>query len=175
MIEQPHFEIRLTRNDDCEHLPEVERSAAARFASIPELAWIATADVHSVEDHQRFVTQKNSWVAIHDDQPIGFISGVQMQNAFHICEFSVREEWQSQGVGKALMQALEADMADKNVTNITLTTFRKVEWNGPMYEHLGFVEIPDAELSLFLLDVLGEETEAGFLPDQRCAMRKTLT
>ncbi len=55
---------------------------------------------------------------------------------------------------------------------MTLTTFSDVEWNRPLYEHLGFTVVPDEELSPGLLAIRDHERERGLEPPPRVCMRK---
>lgn len=166
--------IREALPSDIEHLADVERSAAQIFKDNTTLAWVADDAVQSTAIHQTYIQSKNSWVAIHDDQFIGFINGVEHNKTFHICELSVGQDWQNQGVGNALLSHVENAMRERGITALTLTTFRDIPWNAPFYERKGFVELNDNELSLFLADILEEEIESGLDPNNRCAMQKLL-
>lgn len=173
-MEELSIQIREAQPSDAEHLPNIERSAAQIFKQEASLAWLADDDVLSTALHQNYIQARNSWVAVHDDLPIGFINGVEYNKTFHICELSVSEAWQSQGVGRSLLNAVENIVRDRGIHTITLTTFRDVPWNAPFYEKQGYTELTEKELSLFLMDILDEEIEAGFEPLDRCAMQKIL-
>ncbi|MGL4675532.1 MAG: GNAT family N-acetyltransferase, partial [Wohlfahrtiimonas sp.] len=130
-MDELSIQIREARSGDVEHLPEIERSAAQIFKQDKDLAWLADDDVQPTSLHQNYIQSRNSWVAVHDDIPVGFINGVEYNKTFHICELSVTEAWQSQGVGSALLNTIEQIMRDRGMTVITLTTFKDVPWNAP--------------------------------------------
>lgn len=173
-MEELSIIIREAQSSDVEHLPNIERSAAQLFKQDSDLAWVADDSVLSAELHQSYIQAQNSWVAEYGDQLIGFINGVEYNNTFHICEFSVVQEWQQQGIGRALLTKLEEVMRDRKLSTISVTTFKDVPWNAPFYEQNGFIELKENDLSLFLMDILEEEIDAGFDPDTRCAMQKNL-
>ena len=173
-MEELSIQIREARATDIEHLPEIERSAAQIFKQEKDLAWLADDKVQPTSLHQNYIQSRNSWVAVHDEIPVGFINGVEYNNTFHICELSVSEAWQSQGVGRALLNAVEQIMRNRGIAFMTLTTFKEVPWNAPFYEKLGYVTLLEKDLSIFLMDILDEEAEAGFDPHSRCAMQKAL-
>ncbi len=166
--------IREARSGDVEHLPEIERSAAQIFKQDKDLAWLADDEVQPTSLHQNYIQARNSWVAVHDEMPVGFINGVEYNKTFHICELSVTEAWQSQGVGRALLNTVEQIMHDRGITIITLTTFKDIPWNAPFYERQGYITLEESTLSSFLMDILDEEIEAGLEAHSRCAMQKAL-
>ena len=57
---------------------------------------------------------------------------------------------------------------------MTLTTFRHVPWNQPLYEHLGYRELTDGEIGPELRSLMAEEAAHGLDPALRVAMRKDL-
>ncbi|BAJ32680.1 hypothetical protein KSE_69210 [Kitasatospora setae KM-6054] len=58
---------------------------------------------------------------------------------------------------------------------LTLVTFRSVPWNAPYYLRLGFRELPAADLTLPLRELLAEEAVFGLDPaDRVCLHRPTL-
>lgn len=173
-MDELSIQIREARSSDLEHLPKIERSAAQIFKQDKDLAWLADDEVQPTSLHQNYIQARNSWVAVHDELPVGFINGVEYNKTFHICELSVTEEWQSQGVGRALLNAVEQIMRDRGITIITLTTFKDVPWNAPFYERLGYETLAEDTLSIFLTDILDEEIEAGLEAHRRCAMQKLL-
>ncbi len=173
-MENQSISIRATLAGDIEHLPNVERSAAQIYKEDDTFSWVADGNVQSISVHQSYTQSGNSWVASCDGQSIGFINGVVHNNIFHICELSVSNEWQKKGVGSALLCHVENIMRERKLSAITLITFKNIPWNAPFYESKGFSIIDDNNLSLFLIDVLEEEAEAGLDIQARCAMQKSL-
>lgn len=60
------------------------------------------------------------------------------------------------------------------MTGLTLTTFRHIPWNRPLYEHLGFRILADNELGPALRAVREAEAVHGLDPSLRVVMRNEL-
>lgn len=172
------FSIRLAELADAYQLPAVERSAGQLFRTVAELAWIADDTVMSVQAHQQSILRRTSWVAELTDVTggvvIGFISAEPFDDALHIWELSVHADRQRQGVGRGLVHAVLAYAREQQLKAVTLTTFQDVPWNGPWYQHLGFLMVPKDEWGPRLEGVLTAEQEHGVPIERRCAMRYTV-
>jgi ribosomal protein S18 acetylase RimI-like enzyme len=100
----PSISIRLATKRDAKFLPDIERSAGAAFLSIPELAWIASDDVQSEEQHLALIENGGAWVAANArDAPVGFLNGERRGGAFHILEISISSQLQGRGLGRLLI------------------------------------------------------------------------
>lgn len=164
--------IRPTTLSDVAALSAIERAAAGRFRDIPELAWLADGEVIPSEQHLDYAERRLSWLALANDQPVGFVLAEAHPSSLFIVELSVDLDWQGKGIGRQLI-ARVADCARKRgLTALTLTTFRDVPWNAPFYARLGFEKI--TTLTPELRRKREEETAHGFAYDSRCAMRLPL-
>ncbi|WP_369310739.1 GNAT family N-acetyltransferase [Providencia rettgeri] len=163
--------IRLATPLDAKYLPAVEVSAGQAFASIEKYKWLADGDGQTEQAHLDFIAEQLEWVAVNDNgEPIGFINAENHHDSLHICEVSVCQQWQGQGLGKKLIkQVLDAALA-RNMKTVTLTTCRDVPWNAPYYQRLGFEILDDSQLTELLRDILQDEVDAGFQKRDRCAM-----
>jgi hypothetical protein len=84
-----------------------------------------------------YVEQGLSWLALANDQPVGFILAEAHPSSLFIVELSVDLDWQEKD--RRQLIACVADHARKlGLTSLTLTTFRDVPWNAPFYARLGF-------------------------------------
>jgi ribosomal protein S18 acetylase RimI-like enzyme len=165
------IKVRLTRINEAEMLPDIERSAGRAFLQIPELSWIADDDVQDPESHRRAIAQGESWVSVeHDDTPLGFLSAEVMGDELHIWIIAVRYENQGRGHGKALLAKAMAAARERGLAAITLTTFRKVIWNEPFYQRLGFQTLGRNQLSARLEKIIRAECNHGLPEEKRCAM-----
>lgn len=173
-MENQSISIRTALSGDLEYLPNIERSAAQIFKQSHELSWVADDKSQPISLHQSCIQTGNSWVAVHNNESIGFINGVEHNNTFHICELSVSNDWQNKGIGSSLLNYIEEIMCERGISALTLITFKNIPWNAPFYESKGFTVIDDNDLSLFLIDILEEEAEAGLDIQARCAMQKSL-
>ena len=162
--------VRPTRPEEVELLPPVERSAAKAFLELPDLAWVATDDVLSVEVHQRFVELGGSWVAEVDGGVVGFACAERYDSDLHVWELAVRLEEQGRGAGTAIIESIKVHAARRELRRITLTTFLNVRWNEGFYRGLGFRVLERNQLGPRLSHVLDLEYRQGLPLDRRCAM-----
>ncbi len=159
---------------DAVHLPEIEKSAAAAFRSIPDLAYLAEGAVMSVAEHEALIAKGNVWIAKSaEGTSMGFLSSERFGSVLHIHELSVHASFQGGGIGRQLIETAQSWATEKQLSGITLTTFSDVPWNAPFYERLGFQRLDTSELSPRLAAILREEAHHGLPQDQRCAMRWT--
>ncbi|ELY2651626.1 GNAT family N-acetyltransferase [Cronobacter sakazakii] len=169
------FRIRKTATRDIASLAAIERSADSAFETIPALAWVATDGVQPEDLHHRLCEQGYSAVMVNaNDAPVGFINGDYIDGALHILGVAVMRDCQGMGLGKRLMADAICHARAKQLSALTLTTFRNVPWNQPFYARLGFSVISEADMPDALARLLDEEAAHGFARDSRCAMRLSL-
>ncbi|HDC4279496.1 TPA: GNAT family N-acetyltransferase [Enterobacter cloacae] len=164
--------VRPTRPGDVTALPAIERAAGERFRDYPELAWLAEGDVISAEQHLDYAERGLSWLALANDQPVGFILAETHVSSLFIVELSVHLDWQGKGIGRRLIACVADQARKRGLASLTLTTFRDVPWNAPFYARLGFEMI--TTLTPELREKREEETAHGLAYDARCAMRLPL-
>jgi ribosomal protein S18 acetylase RimI-like enzyme len=178
MTKPPQFSgctIRRTRLPDCPLLPEIERSAAALFASDPALARLALQDPIDPARHAELIDSGLCFVAVAGDgSPCGFIATQVLGSDLHIWELSVETNHQQRGLGRQLLVTAERAATSNGLRRLTLTTFRDLAWNGPFYKSCGFAEWPDVRSEPRLAALLDAEAQHGLDADRRCAMVKTL-
>ncbi len=170
------YAIRLANLSDVRLLPDIEKSAAQTFLGYEKFSWIAQGNVQTEQDHLNFIQQKMEWVAVNgSDEPIGFINVEKHANSLHICELSVCQRWQGQGIGKQLITHIIDVALVQKIPAITLTTFCDIPWNAPYYQRLGFNIIKHGNVPTELNSILQHEMDAGFQVDERCAMIKLIS
>lgn len=130
--------VRPTRPGDVTALPAIERAAGERFRDYPELAWLAEGEVISAEQHLDYAERGLSWLALANDQPVGFILAELHVSSLFIVELSVHLDWQGKGIGRRLIACVADQARKRGLASLTLTTFRDVPWNAPFYARLGF-------------------------------------
>ena len=117
-----------------------------------------------------------SWVALAEgDTPIGYVLVDHVDGCAHIEQISVLPDRQGAGVGRALIDHVRAWAVASGTRAITLTTFRDVPWNAPLYEHLGFRVLDEREIGPELRAVRDTETAHGLDPARRVCMRLDIT
>lgn len=164
--------VRPTRCDDVYALPAIERAAGERFRRYPELARLAEGEVISAEQHLEYAERGQSWLALANDRPVGFILTEAHSSSLFIVELSVDLDWQGKGIGRQLIACVADHARHLGLTSLTLTTFRDVPWNAPFYARLGFEQI--AELTPELRQKRNDEAAHGLAYESRCAMRLSL-
>src|SRR6185369_10133270 len=167
--------IRLTKVEDVNVLPEIESSAGETFRDLPHLAWIADDENMSIDLHLKYVLQGTSWVAEADEMLVGFLCAEAMARDLHVWELAVRQEWQGLGIGRQLMKTVIEHARLHKFGAVTLTTFRDVAWNEPFYQSLGFKRIDEVNTGSRFEKILLAETEHGLPRELRCAMVLSLS
>jgi GNAT superfamily N-acetyltransferase len=169
------IDIRPFARADAVHLPDIERSAGQLFKTLPDLAWIASDEVMSAQQHIDVMDRGFCWVASDaDGQQIAFLSAETLGDALHIWEISVHADAQGRGVGRALIEHAARYALSAGLKALTLTTFRAVAWNEPYYHRLGFETLSKKRLGGNLTAILNDERGRGLPVDRRCAMRRML-
>ena len=163
--------IRAARVDDIEALRDIERRAGARFRDVG-LGHIADAEPFSAEELTAFIDAGRAWAA--GDPPCGYAVATIVDGNGHLEQISVDPVHQGTGIGRALIDNVGDWARQTNAQALTLTTFIDVPWNQPLYEHLGFVVIPEQDLGPELRAVRAHEAELGLDPEQRVCMRLEL-
>ncbi len=170
------FTIRRYRPADAPYLPDIERSAGNLFRTVPELAWVADGDDLPVERHLEFIAMGTSWVVeAGDDQVVGFLCAEVTGDTLHIWEFSVARDHQNRGLGRALLEEAISFARQRQLSAVTLTTFRAIPWNEPVYWRMGFVTLQPDENNQRLNQIFDAEVVAGLPREHRCAMRLSIS
>jgi len=164
--------IRAAQVADSEAIRDVERSAGQRFREIG-MEWVASHEPMNAEKLGSYADHGRSWVA-QDEllRPVGYVIAEIVDDCAHIEQLSVAFEHQGKGIGRALVEAVEAWAVASGLGGVTLTTFRDVGWNRPLYEHLGFSVLDQGELSEGLVEKREDEALLGLERSPRVAMRK---
>ncbi|GAN69772.1 acetyltransferase [Acetobacter orleanensis NRIC 0473] len=156
-------------------MPDIEKSAAQSFKTLPALAWIAEGPCLPIDTHLASLEDGTCWVAVTDkDRPVGFLTAERIEDRLHILEVSVEAQAQGRGIGKALLAAACQAAQKAGCRRITLTTCRDVPWNAPFYHKMGFEYLEESTLEADLRAILTEEEAYGFQPGTRCVMQRCL-
>lgn len=84
----------------------------------------------SEQEHEKYESAKGAqcnytpfyFLAKSDNQVIGILSGYTCWEEIYVDDLVVKEEFRNQGIGKALLNAVEIYFAEKNFYNISLVT-----------------------------------------------------
>lgn len=158
--------------EDTPNLPTIEQSAGELFRTIPELEWIADGEDLAPERHRELLKGGACWVAeTKDGLLVAFLSAETAGDALHIWELSVLRDCQNRGIGRALLSEAVGYARAHRLCAVTLSTFRDVPWNEPMYRRLGFATVERPDCDERLAEILDREIAAGLPGERRCAMR----
>ena len=163
--------IRPLHRDDGEDVRAIEWAAGERFRQVG-LGHVADDEPASVEELAAYADAGRGWVAVDDnDVPIGYVIVDVVDGNAHVEQVSVHPDHQGRGVGKLLLDRVREWAESCAVPALTLTTFRDVEWNRPLYEHLGFVVLTDDEIGPELAALCRTEAAHGLDPNSRVCMQ----
>ncbi len=166
--------IRAATAADSAVLREIEVDAGARFATVG-LADVAAHDPFSTAELEAYAAAGRSWVATDDTGAVvGYAVADVLDGCGHLEQVSVRPDAQGAGVGRALVDAVLAWARAARYPAVTLTTFTDVEWNAPLYAHLGFGALAPGEIGPELAARVDEETRHGLDPERRVCMRRAV-
>jgi len=164
--------IRPTRPADLSVIQEIELAAGELFRDVG-MSDIADHPVPTTETLTEFLRAGHSWVFVDDaDIPIAFVLVMLVDGLAHIEQVSVHPSYAHRGIGRRLIDHVDAWAAGRGLSALTLTTFRGVPWNGPYYERIGFATLDPGERGPELVRLMAEEARHGLDPAQRIAMRR---
>jgi len=166
------YQIILARPQDLSRLSAIELAAAALLSGHAPAA-VLTETTSELELKQAQL-EARLWVALHNDQPVGFAQAEILGHQAHLKEIDVHPTHGQRGIGTRLVLSVCEWAAHSGYAEITLTTFRDVRWNMPFYARLGFTVIRENELSESLLHIMANEAQRGLDPSRRVAMRRLL-
>jgi putative acetyltransferase len=168
------FVIRPAQVSDVAALHVIEHDAARRYDSHDGTRFCTALPNRTDDEHRHAQEHGLAMLSEIAGVPTGFILVVPVDGRAHILELAVALAQQGRGHGRALIAAAEAWAAGQGFQEMTLTTFRDVDWNAPFYARLGY-DIVDVTPDRPELDALiADEIEAGVHRASRVAMRKIL-
>jgi GNAT superfamily N-acetyltransferase len=165
--------IRPARPSDGVDLQAIERLAGEQFRSVG-MDEIADDPPPSLDVLAAYALDGRSWVALDGaaDMPVGYAVVAVVDDCAHVEQVSVRPDHQGGGIGRALLDRVQSWAASSGLGGVSLTTFADVPWNRPLYEHLGFRVLADAEIGPELRALVAKEAAHGLDPDTRVCMRR---
>ncbi len=173
------YTIRLAKAADVASLPEIERAAAQQF--LPYLEWLDIS-VNTLEGLAspsyllKAQLDNRLWVAVVEkppfEQPVGFVVIKFLPKSCFVVELDVHPDYGRMGIGSALMESCCCRAQSRGFKQVLLTTFRKVPWNIPFYQRLGFEVLPREEWSQEISAIVDHEARYGFAPEKRVVMRR---
>jgi GNAT superfamily N-acetyltransferase len=135
-----------------------------------------------IADHDPFDTDELASAAMlfvatngEVDEPLGYVMVELVDGHAHIEQLSVLPSHGRKGLGTQLLDAVADWARAQGHTEVTLTTFRDLPFNAPLYAKRGFEIVPESEQSEALREVVAHEATLGLDPALRVVMRRPLT
>src|SRR5687767_14971302 len=114
-------------------------------------------------------------VAEVDGAVVGYARIELVDDQAHLEQLSVLPDHGGQGIGTALLDAVCDWARARGDGAVTLTTFREVAFNAPLYEKRGFAEVPEPVWPPGMRSLIAEEAAHGLDPAQRVVMRRPIS
>ncbi|MBI4932710.1 MAG: GNAT family N-acetyltransferase [Actinobacteria bacterium] len=170
----PSVVVRPLTADDVARVQATEASAGELFRSIdePRIAQCADNPPYPADDLVAAGDEGRAWVAVDGGVVVGFAVATLVDGEGHLDEVAVAPFAGRRGVGRILVEQVEAWTAARGLPSVTLTTFRDVPWNAPYYERLGYRVVD--ELSPALRALVDEQATWGLDPTLRVVMRREI-
>jgi GNAT superfamily N-acetyltransferase len=165
-------QVRLARSDEVDRVMELENLAGIRYADVglpPDLDGLASDVV------ARAQSEGLLWMIVTDDNPVGFALCWERPGALHLRELDVHPDWMGRGLGRTLVDHVSSEALRRGLQAVTLTTFREVPWNAPLYRRWGFVELATDDLPTWLRAIREEEDDSELRRWPRIAMARQLS
>ena len=160
--------VRRAIPDDLSLLPAIEVAAGALFREIG-LDAIADDDPPTVDE---LMAAEALWVAEVDGAVVGYARAELVGGQAHLEQLSVHPDHGGRGLGTALIETVVTWACDRGDAAVTLTTFRAVSFNAPLYTKRGFAEVPEADWSAAIRALVAAEAAHGLDPTTRVVMRR---
>ncbi len=171
------YTTRLAKAAEVASLPDIERAAAQSFS--PYLDWLQIPaslleGLTTLNFLQKAQADNRLWVAVVATRPVGFVVVKFLFESCFIVELDVHPDYSRQGIGSSLVEACCWGAKARGFRRVTLTTFRKVPWNIPFYQSLGFEVLPAERWPAEIRAIVQHEARYGFLTKKRAVMCRTV-
>ncbi|HTO01671.1 MAG TPA: GNAT family N-acetyltransferase [Microthrixaceae bacterium] len=153
--------VRLGLDGEAPGIRDLETAADKRFLAIG-MDSVASREPPSLGFLELAISEERLWIAeVDDNEQAGYAVAVFVDESPHLQVVAVHPSHQGRGIGRALVNEVAEWARRRAADRLTITTFRDVSWNRPLYERLGFEVIDDSELSPGLRAIRDEEISIG--------------
>jgi len=164
--------IRSARPENLPALRDIEIAAGACFRDVG-MAAIADDDPPTIAELAAYQEAGRAWVVADPaDRPVAYLVVQIVDGNGHIEQVSVHPRHARQGLGRALMDTVDAWAAQRGLAALTLTTFAHVPWNAPYYERLGFRVLSDNDITPGVRRIQDHEARHGLTRWPRVTMSR---
>jgi ribosomal protein S18 acetylase RimI-like enzyme len=170
-------QVRAMTPADIPAVQSVEDAAGQRFRDCddPRIARCADDAPFTTEELIASIERGRAWVATDNGDVVGFIVVDAIDGSAHIDEVAVAPCAARRGHGTALLDEASAWAVRSQLQALTLTTFRDVPWNGPLYAKRGFRALAEHEWTPAIRELREEEHRNGLDKELRIVMRRELS
>jgi GNAT superfamily N-acetyltransferase len=110
-----------------------------------------------------------------DDDLLGYAMVELVDDHAHLEPLSVLPEHGRKGIGTQLLDAVAEWARNQGHGEVTLTTFRDLPFNAPLYARRGYEVVPEDEWTDALRELVAHEATLGLDPSARVVMRRPLS
>jgi len=165
-------ELRAPTTAELPALRDIEQRAGRVFADVG-LAFVADEAPPPVGALGEHLAAGTIWVAAIDGRPVAYATASEVDHEGHLDQVSVDPDYSRRGLGRELIELVCGWAAAQGFPAVTLTTYRDVPWNGPLYRRYGFEVLDDDELGSELKEIRAGERARGLDVQPRVAMRRS--
>jgi len=127
-----------------------------------------------LQNLHRLVGMRQVWVACLDEAPVGMVIASVREGTAYVEEMDVLPAYGRRGLGARLLGSVCDWARARGYAAVTLSTFRDVPWNGPFYRKQGFVDLPLAIWTPWMVAIREQEARHGLQVAARVFMRRPL-
>ncbi|HVY90324.1 MAG TPA: GNAT family N-acetyltransferase [Hyphomonadaceae bacterium] len=146
----PQYRIRPARGNEVGELQNIDLASATLFrgTGLIDFGPLGEPSQPIPEDRLRKGFGDGLiWVAVDDrEELVGFALCSDRGEDLYLDQLSVLPRHGRQGLGTRLVRRCLQEAEARAYKRVSLSTFRKVAWNGPFYRKLGFREVPNWRL-----------------------------
>jgi GNAT superfamily N-acetyltransferase len=153
----PQYRVRPARGNEVGELQNIDLASATLFrgTGLIDFGPLGEPEQPIPEDRLRKGFGDGLiWVAVDQlDELVGFALCSDRGEDLYLDQLSVLPRHGRQGLGTRLVRRCLQEAEARSFRRVSLSTFRKVPWNGPFYRQLGFREIPVWRLHDWQLEI----------------------
>jgi GNAT superfamily N-acetyltransferase len=153
----PQYRVRPARGNEVGELQNIDIASASLFrgTGLIDFGPLGEPGQPIPEDRLRKGFGDGLiWVAVDSSEElVGFALCSDRGDDLYLEQLSVLPRHGRQGLGTRLVRRCLQEAEARAFKRVSLSTFRKVPWNGPFYRKLGFREIPSWQLKDWQLEI----------------------
>jgi GNAT superfamily N-acetyltransferase len=172
--------LRPGEPDDAAVMSAIEQACGAQFreagrSDLADMAPISVADATAAIERGEITV---AYRRAHMDDPapevVGWIRVESTGDEPYINQVCVAPDQQGHRIGSLLLRSAALDARVAGRATMILNTERHIAWNQPLYEHLGWSEVPQAEWTDQMQHQCDYQSAAGLDWSTRVHLRLTL-